>query len=410
MNQFIPILPATTAWPTASPGRHRFPAAWLLIGLLLLTLGTARADGPDDDYLAAYGLMNEADALNTSGKTGQAHAKYIEAQQALTQFKRDNPGWNPGIVSYRLNYIAGKIADTVAVTAVNGVTNVTTVSPAEPAPPKPLVTLLDAGSEPRTVLRLHPVAGNKQSFIMTMKMGMDMGATGGLSPNMDIPAIVMNVDVEVQSVSAEGEINYAFVYNDVTIAASTNTLPAIAAGMKAALAGIDGMSGTGLMSDRGVIKKFEMKLPATAAPQLSQFTDQMKDSFSGSATPLPDEAVGPGARWEYKSRQKTQNMTVDQTITYKLVSVDGDRLTLRNVISQSAPNQKVQNTVMPGLKSNLTKMSGNGTGSTTLDLGKIMPVSATLEDKTEIAMGMNLGGQQQNMEMKMKINVTIESK
>jgi len=43
---------------------------------LLLTLGTARADAPDDDYLAFTVLLSQADALNVDGQTNQAHAKY----------------------------------------------------------------------------------------------------------------------------------------------------------------------------------------------------------------------------------------------------------------------------------------------------------------------------------------------
>lgn len=425
MNQFDLIPPATLATSTIGPSRLRFPTVWLLIGLLLLSLGTTRAEGPDDDYIAAYSLINDADAMNTSGKIRLAHAKYIEAWQALTQFKRDNPGWNPGIISYRLNYLAGKIADTVP--GANNpspafATNVaspttpseslvsTSTNPAEAPAPKPAVTLIDAGSEPRTVLRLHPAVGDKQTVSMTMKMGMDMGGTGGLSPNMDIPAIGMNMDVEVKDISTNGEITYAVVYQDASVTAGTNTMSTIASAMNAALAGINGMSGTGLMTDRGIVKKMEMKLPPTAAPQLSQITDQMKNSSAGTAVALPEEAVGPGARWECHTKINSQGMSIDQTITYKLVSLDGDRLNIRSLITQTAGNQKISNPAMPTLKMDLTKMTANATGTTTVDLGKLLPVAATLAEKTETVMGMNIGQQKQTMDMKINMNLTIESK
>ena len=53
---------------------------------------------------------------------------------------------------------------------------------------------------------------------------------------------------------------------------------------------------------------------------------------------------------------------------------------------------------------------GNGSGDTILDLGKVMPVSGTLDEKSEVVMGMNIGQQKQTMDMKMNINVAIESK
>ena len=55
---------------------------WLLLALTL-TLGVARADGPDDDYLAISGLIDEAGALADSGHIPEAHNKYLEAQREL---------------------------------------------------------------------------------------------------------------------------------------------------------------------------------------------------------------------------------------------------------------------------------------------------------------------------------------
>jgi len=43
-------------------------------------------------------------------QTNQAHAKYVEAQQSLTQFQQDHPGWNDRVVNYRMNYLAEKIS------------------------------------------------------------------------------------------------------------------------------------------------------------------------------------------------------------------------------------------------------------------------------------------------------------
>jgi hypothetical protein len=164
------------------------------------------------------------------------------------------------------------------------------------------------------------------------------------------------------------------------------------------------------MSDHGIVKGVEMKLPATADPQLKQTLDQMKESFTSSSTPLPEEAVGPGAKWEYQTRLKSQGMTIDQTINYELVSREGDRLTLRSILTQNAASQKIQNPAMPGLKVDLEKMTGTGTGSSTFDLARIMPLTGTLAEKMEVVMGMNAGQQKQDMNMKMDMTVTLETK
>jgi hypothetical protein len=382
--------------------------AWIMLALLL-TLSAARAEGPDDDYLAVYDLIDQADTLSSNGKTSEAYVKYVEAQRALTAFQKENPGWNAKTVSFRLNYLTEKIAAASGKTAAPETSGAAAKNAAAPAPKSP-VKLLANGSEPRTVLRLHPAVGDKQTMTMTMKMGMVTSVAGKEMPAMNMPAMVMTLDITVNDVSAAGDIAYEMVFSDATVAEDTNIQPAVAAAMKTSLASIRGLTGTGRMSDHGIIKSMEIKRSAAADPQLSQTLDQMKESFSSSSTPLPEEAVGPGAKWEYKTRIKSQGMSIDQTLAYELVAVEGDRITLRSTLSQNAANQKIQNPAMPGLKVDLNKMTGAGTGSSTYDLTHIMPVTGTLDEEIGINMGMNVGQQKQAMDMKMDMNITLESK
>ena len=405
-HQIVPVMPRANVPPPAC--KKSFPV-WIMLALLL-TLCAARADGPDDDYLNIYGIIEQADALNASGKTSQAHAKYTEAARALMQFQRDNPTWNTRTVSYRLTYLTEKAAATSAKAVVPENTGTTTAQGTASAPKSPVI-LLDAGSEPRTVLRLRPAVGDRQSISMTMKSATTTSVAGKDTPSMSMPPILMTMDVNVKDISADGEITYDMTVGDITmVGGDTNTAPGMAAAMKSSLAGIQGLTGTGRISDRGIIKELQMKLPAGANPQLSQTLDQMKDSVSGSSTPLPDEAVGPGAKWEYRTRLKSQGMTIDQTAAYELVSLEGSRLTLRNTITQNAANQTIQNPAMPSLKMNLNKMTGNGDGTTTYDLAHIMPVTGTLDEKTDLVMSLNIGQQKQNMEVKMDMNFIFEAK
>jgi hypothetical protein len=39
-----------------------------------------------------------------------------------------------------------------------------------------------------------------------------------------------------------------------------------------------------------------------------------------------------------------------------------------------------------------------------------MPTQAASDMQTDISMGMNMGGQKQNMDMKVSLNLTVESK
>jgi hypothetical protein len=197
---------------------------------------------------------------------------------------------------------------------------------------------------------------------------------------------------------------------DISVSDQPGGTPEVAEAMKAAFVGIKGLTGTGTVSSRGFSKEVEFKAPAGSNPQARQLMDQMKEFITELVAPLPEEAVGPGARWEAKTPLKSQGMTIDQTATYELVTVEGERLTTKSTIVQHAANQKIQNPAMPGLKMDLTKMVGNGSGERTFDLAHLLPATGTGKVHSETSMTMNMGGQKQPMTMKIDMTLGFEAK
>lgn len=94
-------------------GMKFFPA--LAILLLAIAPQQVRAQqDPDDQYVAIYGQMEQADSLQKTGQPRQALAAYVGAQAELHKFQKIYPDWDQKIVSYRLNYLADKIAGLAA--------------------------------------------------------------------------------------------------------------------------------------------------------------------------------------------------------------------------------------------------------------------------------------------------------
>jgi len=83
---------------------------FLVILALFLAVSGARAEGPDDQYVGIYNLIQEADKLTTGDQPGEALAKYLQAQTALQRFQKGYPEWNSKVVNFRLNYLADKIS------------------------------------------------------------------------------------------------------------------------------------------------------------------------------------------------------------------------------------------------------------------------------------------------------------
>ncbi len=382
-----------------------------------MALCPARAEDPADLYQHMYILIQQADALDASGQSGPALAKYREAMTVLQNLKKEDPSWNSQAVSYRFNYLAGKIAalsEKAAKPATGSPTPGSQEAQPEAQPASaasaPQAKFLEAGAEPRKVLRLHPAPGDKQTLSLTMKIAMDIQAGQTPSQSMKMPTIRMTMDATVKSVSPEGDILYDMTMGNVDVAGEADANPQIVQLMKSAFSGFKGLSGSATMSDRGFVKGTEMKTPAGSDPQLRQVVDQMRESFARLSVPLPEEAVGPGAKWEVKMPLKSQGVTIDQTDAIQLVSVEGDRVTVKETIEQRASNQKIQNPALPGSTLDLTKMVGKGNSEVVFDLTGLLPREGTSALVSELVMGMNVGGQKNTMTMKQAVDLRFEGK
>jgi hypothetical protein len=387
----------------------------------VLSLAAVQAADKDEEYLKIFNLIEQGDLLQKNGDPSRAVVKYREAEAALKNFRRDNPGWNPKLVTYRWNDLASKIA-VAQDAAASGVARPAATGPATAAstaatakPPAaaagaPRINLLDAGAEPRKLLRLTPKPGDTQTMGLTLKMGIKMKMGEMEMPPMNLPAISTDTTATVKEVSPTGDITYETTVSEASVADDADAEDQVLEAMKGALNSVKGMSGTGTMSSRGINLTTNMKAPDTANPQVRQTIDQMQESMDRVAAHLPEEAVGVGAKWESRTTPVSQGMTINQTGTYELVAIEGDRITLKIGLTQTAANQKISNPSMPGMKVDVVKMSSKGAGKTILDLSKILPIEAALDIKTEMTMGVATGGQQQNMDMNMDMNLKMEGK
>jgi len=403
--------------------RVRAKVNWLsslLVLALLLGLCPVQADEADDQYLQIYGLIQQADDLRANGKRAPARAKYLEAYTGLTNLKKSYPDWNVNLVSSRLKYITQQVtslSEEPPAAVASGTTNAPEAKPetkvATPTSSGPL-KLLGAGAGSRQALRLHPKTGDKQTLNLSAKVALET-KMGDQPPPFKLPSMTASLDIAlditIKDVSNKGDITYEVTVGDASGAEEPREgAPQGAKAKKSSLPGVKGMTATGTMSSHGFSKELEFKGPPGADPQTRLFMDLMKDVLVQLTVPLPEEAVGTGAKWEVKAPIQSHGIKVDQTATYELVSVEGDNLKTKSTTTQRAANQKIDNPVMPGMKVDLTKWSGKGSSELGLDTGKLMPSSGTMELHTEIGMGINMGPQSPSLTMKMDVNLRIEAK
>ena len=117
------------------PGMKRFAA---LVGLALaVALPMVRAQqSPDDQYIAIYSLMQQADALQAAGQPRSALDGYAQALAELQKFQKMFPYWDSKIVSFRLDYLTEKVNNLAAqfpAIPQNGTPTNAAVNPSPPA-------------------------------------------------------------------------------------------------------------------------------------------------------------------------------------------------------------------------------------------------------------------------------------
>jgi hypothetical protein len=368
-----------------------------LLAALLLSTTILRAEDPDDVYVEIYGLINQGDALNANGKSQEAMAKYQKAQTALNNFRKNHAEFQPKTVEYRANYLAQKIqqlSSTSTNTAPGQPMQRSTNSSGQTQTGSGVsVKLISPGSEPRTALRLHPKPGDKLTTTINLKTTTEMSMGENKMPEMPSPAIVITSETTVKAVSPDGDISYEILTTDVE-----------------GVPQLKGLSATGAVSSRGINKNINVKMPSGLPPMARQLADQIKEGYATAAQPLPEEPIGIGAKWEVRIPSKAGGISAVQTLTSELASLEGDKAVVRINYTQTAPNQKIESPSMPGVKLDLTRFTGSGSGESMVDLSKMAPTQSTTDGQLEMTMVTGTGAQKQEIALKMTIKLTSDSK
>jgi cytochrome c-type biogenesis protein CcmH/NrfG len=113
----------------------------VMILCLLAVMPKARADGPDDQYVTIYNLIQQGDLFYDKGQTASARAKYEDALSVLKKFQTAYPDWNVKVVKFRITYLTGKLADLAPAAPKLAQPAVVVPTPTQPAPaPAPAST------------------------------------------------------------------------------------------------------------------------------------------------------------------------------------------------------------------------------------------------------------------------------
>jgi hypothetical protein len=281
------------------------------------------------------------------------------------------------------------------------------VEAASPAQPKPQITLIAPGAEPRQALRYKLAKGSKERLAMTMDMTMQTKVPGMEVPEVKVPTLTMSMDMTIMDALANGEFSYEFVMVDAKLAeAAPGANAQMTKVTQEALNQAKGLRGQAIVDSRGFNRDAKVEFPPAMMPQMQDMLSGTLNTVEQMSSPLPDEPVGKGAKWELRQQIKQSGMTIDQVTVFELAELSGDKATLKAEITQKAEKQVLP---VPGGMgaAELMWLKSKGSGEVNVLLDRLVP-NSKMDIASDYAMKVDSGGQSQIIEAHTTMNVRIQ--
>jgi hypothetical protein len=260
-----------------------------------------------------------------------------------------------------------------------------------------IVTMLSPGAAPRVPLRYTIARDYKAHMEMNTTMSMSMDIAGMQAPSMQIPSMKMGADVGVTGVTPSGDVSFAIAFTGVSVDNAPGVDPTIAATIQSMEGDLKTVHGSATMTNRGATRGATVDISKVTNPQLAQMMGSLSSSLDGLTVPLPEEAVGVGARWESRQAIQSGGMQIYQKTLWELVAIDRKTVSLKAVVEQMAPPQPINNPMLPaGADVSLERLTGSGNGTVSLHLDGLVPTS-DVNMQTTVVMNVNAGGSTQQM-------------
>jgi len=228
------------------------------------------------------------------------------------------------------------------------------------------VVVLDAGQEPKLLLRYRISEGTTTTSTATFRV-----ATLATSEDAEVLTVLPGLRLDI--VSGPAAVTENGVRFNVDIVNSEALVPkgfdeALAADLQAGAAILDDVGAWVEIDDRGLLVAGEFNEVAKRADIPTRLIRMIVNTRSTvTRVVLPAEPVGIGARWETKREIEIYGFKVTQVDTYQLVDQAGDELMLNLTAQQTALPQKVE---FPeeGIEIEVTSMTAKATGQIILNL------------------------------------------
>lgn len=257
----------------------------------------------------------------------------------------------------------------------------------------PIVRLLEPGAEPRSDLSYTLVKGTSQKMAMAMDMAVGLKTKGQSAPSMPMPRMTMTFDTTTADKNGAGEFKIDSRLVATSVDPSGGQQEQMARALRPQIEAMKGLGMTYWVNPRGNVRDVKLDVPPSVPAAAQQIMNGMSHSFESMVTPLPQEPVGVGARWQVVSRLNTGGADILQSAIYTLKSRSGQRASLDVTVLQLAANDTIRTPQMPaGMSAKIKTFSSTGSGTSQLDVKSVAPEGGTMSLKTTMEISVQGAG------------------
>jgi hypothetical protein len=272
------------------------------------------------------------------------------------------------------------------------------------------VRVIDPGKEPREKLRYAWRVGQRERLVMELRTAAATESAGAATPEIALPPVVIGVAIDPTSVSADGDLAYAWRVVSTQVDAAAGLASPMADGMRDEVAAVEHLAGTATVNALGLTTSFALNLaslPEAGAGGSGQMIEQVRQTLRDLAPPFPDEPVGRGARWEKLSQLSSRDARLTQTDTFTLLESTKMGGKIDDVLAQTAPSQPLPTPGMPNAQARMDSMLASGDAKTTFERSRLVPQTSFEGTTTMVVSSNSPGDGPQRRTMILRVGITL---
>jgi hypothetical protein len=271
----------------------------------------------------------------------------------------------------------------------------------------PEIKVLSTGKAPREQLRLSPPVGSTQTAAMMFRQSIKQ--SGVSSGSVNVPPIRATLAATLPDTTPNGDLHVTFSYPSFEVLKGNGSTAAARRAVADALEGFQGLSGEMTVTTEGAVVDSSLAIPPGIDPSIADVLGQFRDQQRSLTAPLPEPAVGQGARWRVTTELTLRGIRVRQVYEYTLKKREGTRLELDVRGSQTAQPQSVGIPGQPaGVKIRVTKLNTKLRGAITYDLSQVMTTSGRIAGRGDQEFRVEAGSQKGTLRQHIDLEAAIK--